>query len=519
MSEKREYAQQDPEATFQKAFALLDAGRLEEAVELFDRVVALVPGAAAPHVCRADALQDLRRFEAAVASYDRAIALEPGVPEIYSNRGVALQRLGKFAAAVASYDQAIALNAGHAQAWSNRGNALRSLARYDEALASYDRAIALEPDYAPAYANRAGALEELDRRAEAVASYEKAVALAPDLLDAKQRLLAHYMQDEVNDARMEDLAADVAKAAAQASAAEVRMQKSVSDFRVLHDLEQIDYLVNAGHSFAGVSEARAKLAEMQARLPGATSGERLALSDADVEVLARFTEQVFRSPAQAMRGPCLNPANDWAAIEDRYFNSTPEVVVIDNLLSPEALAELRKFCLASTIWRQEYANQYLGAFSEGGFVSPLHLQIAAELQRTMPRIFGGQRLEQLWGFKYTSRMGRGINVHADFARVNLNFWITPDDANLDSTSGGMIVYDVPAPASWSYAEYNNTSSDGIMAFLKEHKAGSRTVPHRCNRAVLFNSNLFHETDAIRFKDGYENRRINVTYLFGKRLKA
>jgi len=518
MSEKREYAPEDPEAAFQNAFTLLEAGRLEEAVEQFDRVIALVPGAAAPHVCRADVLQDLGRFEAAVASYDRAIALEPGVPEIYSNRGVALQRLGKFAAAVASYDQAIALNAGHAQAWSNRGNALRSLTRYDQALASYDRAIGIAPDYAEAHANRAGALEELDRRAEAVSSYEKAVALAPGLLDAKQRLLAHHMQDAGNALRIERLAAEVADAVARNSAAELRASKAVSDFRVLHDLEQADYLKRAGYAFAGLDEARAKLADIQARQAGAVSGKRIALTDADVAMLAGFREQAFRYPAQALPGPCLNPANDWAAIEERYFKSTPEVVVIDNLLSPEALVELRKFCLASTIWRQEYANQYLGAFSEGGFVSPLHLQIAAELQRTMPRIFGGQRLEQLWGFKYTQHMGRGINVHADFARVNLNFWITPDDANLDPNSGGMIVYDVPAPASWSYAEYNNTSSDGIMAFLKEHKAGSQTVPHKCNRAVLFNSNLFHETDAIRFKDGYENRRINVTYLFGKRFR-
>jgi hypothetical protein len=33
---------------------------------------------------------------------------------------------------------------------------------------------------------------------------------------------------------------------------------------------------------------------------------------------------------------------------------------------------------------------------------------------------------------------------------------------------------------------------------------------------LFNSNLFHETDAINFKTGYENRRMNVTMLFGTR---
>jgi hypothetical protein len=34
--------------------------------------------------------------------------------------------------------------------------------------------------------------------------------------------------------------------------------------------------------------------------------------------------------------------------------------------------------------------------------------------------------------------------------------------------------------------------------------------------VIFDSDLFHETDAIHFRDGYENRRINVTMLYGRR---
>jgi hypothetical protein len=41
------------------------------------------------------------------------------------------------------------------------------------------------------------------------------------------------------------------------------------------------------------------------------------------------------------------------------------------------------------------------------------------------------------------------------------------------------------------------------------------IPYNENRAVIFNSNLFHETDAIDLKDGYENR-INVTMLLGMR---
>ena len=41
------------------------------------------------------------------------------------------------------------------------------------------------------------------------------------------------------------------------------------------------------------------------------------------------------------------------------------------------------------------------------------------------------------------------------------------------------------------------------------------VPYNENRAVIVNSNLFHETEAIDFKDGYGDRRINVTMLSGR----
>ena len=42
------------------------------------------------------------------------------------------------------------------------------------------------------------------------------------------------------------------------------------------------------------------------------------------------------------------------------------------------------------------------------------------------------------------------------------------------------------------------------------------VPAKKAGAVVFDSDLFHETDTIHFKPGYENRRINITLLFGRR---
>ena len=56
----------------------------------------------------------------------------------------------------------------------------------------------------------------------------------------------------------------------------------------------------------------------------------------------------------------------------------------------------------------------------------------------------------------------------------------------------------------------------IYKFLEEKKAKCENIPYQFNRAVLFNSAYFHETDKIDFKEGYESRRINITYLFGNR---
>ena len=61
------------------------------------------------------------------------------------------------------------------------------------------------------------------------------------------------------------------------------------------------------------------------------------------------------------------------------------------------------------------------------------------------------------------------------------------------------------------------NNEEIYKFLNDNNANCTNVPYKFNRAVLFNSAYFHETDKINFKDEYEARRINITYLFGNRL--
>jgi hypothetical protein len=189
-------------------------------------------------------------------------------------------------------------------------------------------------------------------------------------------------------------------------------------------------------------------------------------------------------------------------------------VTIDSLLTANVLRGLREFCWQADIWHETFEEGYLGATPESGLACPLLAQVAEDLRSTHPMIFQDYPLVYLWAFKYGAGL-RGTKIHADFAAVNVNFWITDDSANMDHDTGGLIIWDKPAPLDWNFEKYNRDEL-AIRTFLAKENASKLVVPYRSNRAVIFDSDLFHETDTFSFRDGYRNRRINITLLFGYR---
>jgi hypothetical protein len=212
--------------------------------------------------------------------------------------------------------------------------------------------------------------------------------------------------------------------------------------------------------------------------------------------------------------PIVNPELDFEAIQDRYLASEPNALAIDNLLTPQALAAVRRFCRESTFWNN-IKGGYLGAYFFDGFCSELLLRLAWELRQAMPRVIGDHSLSMMWGFKCDSTLP-GLAVHADAAAVNVNFWITEDEANLDPEGGGLQVYQDDAPTHWDFRAFNDDPGK-IHAHLKSIGSVPTRYPYRANRAVIFDSDLFHATDSPRFREGYLNRRINITLLYGNRL--
>ena len=216
--------------------------------------------------------------------------------------------------------------------------------------------------------------------------------------------------------------------------------------------------------------------------------------------------------------PLLSSSFHPTQIEKEWYDpSTPPVVVIDDVLSKKALQRIKQLLLESTVWYEtkmplEFGG-YVGAYIDDGLHDRIILQLAFELNQALPNIMKDHPLHYLWAYKYDSEYS-GIKTHADQAAVNVNLWLTDDDANLDSESGGLVVYTAKPPEDWDFVRYNKDTERVRKEILEPTNYANVTVPYRENRAVIFDSMLFHHTDKFRFKEGYENRRINLTILYG-----
>jgi hypothetical protein len=384
-----------------------------------------------------------------------------------------LHQAGQLEKAMAIYQLIVGRTPQHVLAYCNMAAVFAAQNRFQDAIEALGTAIQIQPDNADAHFGLANCYTARGHLEDAIGAYKRTVALKPDFDEAHFRLgsllsetghiaegFAHYLQR-----------AKLVHGAREALPA----KRAEPPHRVKHDREQQEYLrLRYGHTTTFHLE----------------NGERLT-------------------------SPAVNPENATAAVLDSWKTSYPQFVVIDNFLTPEALEKLRLYCAGSTIWRRNYNAGYIGATPEDGLACPLVAQIAEEIPATFPEILAAHPFRYLGAFKYDSALSTGTNIHGDNSAVNFNLYIAPDEANLDQESGGMDIWDVAVPANVDMRVYN--SNDSLARrYLLESGARVTGIPHRANRAILFRSDLFHKTSDCKFKEGYLNKRINISLLFGNR---
>jgi len=180
------------------------------ALEIWDQLADLDPGAVSPIVQRGRLLERVRRFAEAETEFRRAVTRDPrhpmalaGLAEFYRNRqrwdeaiavyrahllveperidvilglGQCLDRLNRLLEAVELYERVLALAPDNITALGYRGRLLRTLGQVDGAIADFRRICALEPGNAGAWHELIFYLAGAEREAEALAALENAEA-------------------------------------------------------------------------------------------------------------------------------------------------------------------------------------------------------------------------------------------------------------------------------------------------------------------------------------------------------
>jgi tetratricopeptide (TPR) repeat protein len=511
--------------TLNQLIALYNKGQIRTVTQECDRLTQEFPQSFLLWNLLGAANNAQGKLEEAIAAHNKALLIKPDFAEAHNNIGAAFQSQGKFEEASAAYNKALLIKPDYARAHYNLGITLQELGRLEEAVASYRKAIALIPDYAEAHYNLGNTLQELGRSKDAEASYRKAIALKPDYADAHSNLGVTLQELGKLEAALVQYKKSFELVRGKNPVDPQHQSfRLISKAKMKHDIEQFEYLAASGYEsekFQALVNVY-KAASSEINWP-TNDGEIIPLTDKYQKLLMdTYNRSIHVLEAPELPGPTLSNTLDIEKITENYFKHDFDLTYFDNFLTPLALDSIRHFLLGSTIWFDFFhKGGYIGAYLRDGLACPLFFQIAEEMRTTFPKIFKNHPLKQLWAYKYDSRAYKndspltGINAHADYAAVNVNFWITPKAANLNSLSGGLVVYNTVAPLEWDSKTFNN-DTEKILEHLEDNNNEKSVIPYNENRIVIFNSNLIHETDKFEFKEGYENRRINVTMLFGER---
>ncbi|HTP90214.1 MAG TPA: tetratricopeptide repeat protein [Xanthobacteraceae bacterium] len=419
---------------------------------------------------------------------------------------------GQLVDAESAYRAALALAPDDPAIMHNLG--VIAAARGDEksAIALFDSVLARQPRYVSAHYNRALALLAVGETNAAREGLRRTCAIEPGHYEAHRALGFLWLAQGETGRALDHFARtyELRRGDDRSGLAQTSLTHATRD-KLLHDAEQFRYLAARSRNaeiFNALSRAYAEVSE---EIPE----QSIKLSDRQAAMLgADYNTPISIRDAPELAGPAVNKRPDRDALVHGFRDGRAGAVFFDDLLTPDALQRLRSYLLESTIWHDfSHIEGFVASYIEDGLACPLILQIADEIRRNFPELLGAHPLSQAWAFKGL-RSASAVDIHADDGAVSVNFWITPTAANLDPAGGGLVVSLVPPPADWRIEGYE-ADQKRIVSFLEQNPQASLKVPYRENRAVLFESRLFHWSETPKFAAGYENHRINLTFLYGR----
>lgn len=160
--------------------ALASAGRLDEALRVFDKAIQLKPSDAELWRQMGDALIQARRNSEALLCFRRAFELDPGHADAAYKAGHLLHGAGQVAEALAYLNHSVSLRPDNAQALHTRALILNGLGRIEEATADCRRAVQLDPKNADTLGNLGALLRAQGHLEEALSFFDRSLKIKPN---------------------------------------------------------------------------------------------------------------------------------------------------------------------------------------------------------------------------------------------------------------------------------------------------------------------------------------------------
>ena len=179
---------------FQSIVNLYTQGQYQEVLTQASRLQKQFPKSFNLYNIIGTANQGLGKLDEAVEAFNKAVSIKPDFAEACYNMGNALQDLGKLDEAIKAYNKAVSIKPNYAKAYNNMGNALKAQGKLDEVIEAYKKVAAIKPDLAEAYNNMGIALKEQGKLDEAVEAFNKAVFIKPGFAEAYNNLGVVYME-------------------------------------------------------------------------------------------------------------------------------------------------------------------------------------------------------------------------------------------------------------------------------------------------------------------------------------
>jgi len=130
----------------------------------------------------------LERHDEALEAYEKVLALDPSSASAHNNFGTLMQRRGHHDRAVEAFEKALDLNGNFVDAWINLGRVLGESNEPERAEAAFKRALDLAPDRAETLGELAQLYEFTNRVEDALETAHRGIAVDPD--DAVCNLVA-----------------------------------------------------------------------------------------------------------------------------------------------------------------------------------------------------------------------------------------------------------------------------------------------------------------------------------------